>query len=64
MGREKSDDDSYSPEETERRRDAALRRALSTPPRPHSDSRIAKPSKRRRGSPVKGRAVRRKDREA
>lgn len=49
--------DQYSDEETARRRDAALKRALSTPPKPLSEyvgkSKRAAP-KRRRKSPVKG----------
>jgi hypothetical protein len=45
-----SRDDSLSPEETARRRDAALRRALNTPPQP----KIAKDS----DSPGKAKAPR------
>ena len=47
-----TDDQKYSPEETARRRDEAIRRALSTPPKPNSayvgKSKPAKARKRRR----------------
>jgi len=33
----KHQDDQYSPEETQRRMEAAIRRALNTPPKPHSE---------------------------
>jgi len=33
----KSDSDQYSDKETKARMDAALRRALTTPPKPHKD---------------------------
>jgi hypothetical protein len=33
-----SDDETYSPEETERRAAAALKRMLQTPHKPHKDS--------------------------
>ena len=33
-------DDTYSDKETERRADAALKRMLATPPRPHEDSKL------------------------
>jgi len=33
----KQQDEQYSSEETQRRMDAALRRALNTPPKPHSE---------------------------
>jgi hypothetical protein len=45
----KGADDQYSPEETARRRDEAIRRALNTPPKPHKE--IAGKSRR---SPRKG----------
>jgi hypothetical protein len=32
-----SDNDQYSPEETAKRRDDAIRRALNTPPTPHKE---------------------------
>jgi hypothetical protein len=35
-------DETYSPEETERRAAAALKRMLQTPHRPHKESRIGK----------------------
>lgn len=48
------DDDKRTPEETERIRDAALKRALSTPPKPHKAPKdtakgrgTAKPSSRK-----------------
>jgi len=41
----------YDAEETARRADAALRVALRTPPKPHSESKIGKPSRKRRRSP-------------
>ena len=34
---QKSSDDQYSPEETARRRDEAIRRALNTPPKPNNE---------------------------
>lgn len=36
-GKREVGDEMYSPEETQRRMDAALRRALNTPPKPHSE---------------------------
>jgi hypothetical protein len=50
----KSDDDQYDPEETVRRRDEAIRRALNTPPKPQKE--IAGKSGRpphKRSRPVK-----------
>jgi hypothetical protein len=41
-------DDQFSPEETARRRDEAIRRALNTPPKPHSE--IAGKSRLRRSA--------------
>jgi hypothetical protein len=38
----KPDDETYSPEETERRAAAALKRMLQTPHRPHKDSKKGK----------------------
>ncbi len=40
---EKSSDQEYSAAETAKRADAALRIALQTPPKPHSESKIGKP---------------------
>jgi hypothetical protein len=34
---EKNADEQYTPEETARRRDEAIRRALNTPPKPQKD---------------------------
>lgn len=34
--------DTYSNKETERRAEAALKRMLSTPPKPHKDSKLGK----------------------
>jgi len=39
-------DDEYSPEETARRRDEAIRRALNTPPKPQKDMVGRKPKER------------------
>lgn len=38
-----ANDDAYSPEEADRRRDDALRRALSTPAVPHEAMKVGKP---------------------
>jgi hypothetical protein len=35
--------DQYSEQETAERREAALKRMLSTPPKPHSEMKIGKP---------------------
>jgi hypothetical protein len=48
----KQDDERYSPEETARRRDEAIRRALNTPPKPQSE--IAGKGRKRR-APAKSR---------
>jgi hypothetical protein len=37
MGDQGRDDDQYSDEETARRRDEAIRRALNTPPKPQKE---------------------------
>jgi hypothetical protein len=50
----------YSKEETARRADAALRAALATPPKPHSESKIGKPSRKRRTTPKRAKAVRKR----
>lgn len=34
--------DTYSDDETERRANAALKRMLATPPKPHKDSKLGK----------------------
>jgi hypothetical protein len=47
------DDEQYSPEETARRRDEAIRRALNTPPKPQSE--IAGKTGRKRQAPAKSR---------
>ena len=39
--------DTYSYEETERRRDQALGRALNTPPKPHDEMKLGKEKKRK-----------------
>ncbi len=46
-------DDQYSEAETEQRREAALKRMLSTPHKPHSESKIGKPRGKPRKSPAK-----------
>ena len=38
-------DETYSDAETERRRDTAIKRMLSTPPKPHSDSKVSRKKK-------------------
>ena len=53
MGR--NDATEYSEREAAQRRDAALRVALTTPPKPHSESKGAKPKGKRRKSPAKAR---------
>jgi hypothetical protein len=47
----KPSDQEYSERETAQRADAALRVALSTRPKPHSESKVGKPSGKRRKSP-------------
>jgi hypothetical protein len=37
LGSSKHDSDQYDPEETARRRDEAIRRALNTPPKPQKE---------------------------
>jgi hypothetical protein len=44
--------DSYTPEETARRRDETIRRMLATPPTPHSEMKIGK-SKWKSGKSLK-----------
>jgi hypothetical protein len=54
MGRDS--DDQYSPEETARRRDEAIRRALNTPPKPQKEiaGKSGRPARKRssRSRPV------------
>jgi hypothetical protein len=44
----KKPDEQYTPEETAQRADAALRRALSTPPKPYSPVKKGKAKKAKR----------------
>jgi hypothetical protein len=53
IGMARKQDEQYTPEETARRRDEAIRRALNTPPKPHSE--IAGKSGRKRLAPAKSR---------
>jgi hypothetical protein len=46
-------DEQYSPEETARRRDDAIRRALNTPPTPHKEMVSKTAAKSRRKRPAK-----------
>jgi hypothetical protein len=46
------DADHYSEEETERRREAALKRMLSTSPKPHSELKLGKPRAKPKKSPA------------
>jgi hypothetical protein len=46
----KSSDERYSDEETARRRDKALLRALSTPPKRHSEMKVGKRKAKREPS--------------
>lgn len=39
------DEDTYDAEETERRREAALKRMLATPPKLHRDSKVSRKPK-------------------
>jgi len=48
----KTENDHYGPEETQRRMESAIRRALNTPPKPHSEmvgkgKRVIEPGKSR-----------------
>jgi hypothetical protein len=51
------DRDEYSETETARRANAALRVALNTPHKPHSESKIGKPSAKRKASPQRTKPV-------
>jgi hypothetical protein len=48
-------DEQYTPEETARRRDEAIRRALNTPPKPHSE--IVGKSGRKQRTTAKSRPI-------
>jgi hypothetical protein len=50
-----NDDDQYSPEETARRMERGLRRALSTPPQLHGKNPKSPPPKRKERPASKGR---------
>jgi hypothetical protein len=52
MSDQGSDDDRYSDEETERRATEALRRALTTPPKPQKEM-VGKVGRTKRKRPVK-----------
>jgi hypothetical protein len=43
--------DQYSEQETAERREAALKRMLATPPKPHSEMKIGKPRRKTGKSP-------------
>jgi hypothetical protein len=47
----KRSDDQYSEQETAERRDAAIKRMLATPPKPHSEMKIGKPKGKKAKSP-------------
>jgi hypothetical protein len=51
----KKSDDQYSEQEIAQRRDAAIKRMLNTPPKPHSEMKIGKQAKkpRKRAAPAK-----------
>jgi hypothetical protein len=48
-----SDNQEFSASEAARRRDAVIKRMLSTPPKPHSEMKIGKPRVKRGKSPAK-----------
>jgi hypothetical protein len=50
-------DDEYSPEETARRRDEAIRRALNTPPKPQSEIVGKSGRTQKKRPPAKSRSV-------
>jgi len=56
MAQSKTEQELYSPEETARRRDNAIRRALNTPPTPHKEM-VGKVGRgaRQRSRPLKAR---------
>jgi hypothetical protein len=43
----------YSDEEATRRMNEALRRALTTPPKPHAEMKVGKPKPKAKASPTK-----------
>jgi len=47
----KTPGEQYSEEETAQRRDAAIKRMLNTPPKPHSEMKIGKPRGKKAASP-------------
>jgi hypothetical protein len=51
MGKKKTDDQ-YSDEEATQRMNEALRRALTSPPKPHSEMKIGKRKAKRAKSPA------------
>jgi len=58
------DNDQYSEQETEQRREAALKRMLSTPPKRHEEMKIGKAKGKRAPSPADSGSKRRKDQTA
>jgi hypothetical protein len=48
------DPDQYSDQETIRRRDMIIKRMLATPPKPHSEMKLGKRTKKNKPSKVKG----------
>jgi hypothetical protein len=44
--------DQYSEKETAQRRDAVIKRMLSTPPKPHSEMKLGKPRRKLSKSPA------------
>ena len=57
MGKKKSDDQ-YSDEEATRRANEALRRALTSPPKPHSEMKIGKRNAKASHAPKAGNCLR------
>jgi hypothetical protein len=58
MKKAKDQRESYSEQETARRRDAVIKLMLSTPPKPHSEMKLGKPRAKPKKSP--GRAAKKK----
>jgi hypothetical protein len=56
MSDQQSNDDQYSDEETARRRDGAIRRALNTPPKPQKEI-AGKSGRPRKRSTSRSRAI-------